>query len=574
VEDWPAIQRLQSFPLWARILSDESHLTMNKPYHIDNIRCLASRAKSPIEEAVSSDAFKIFIGLFILYMLTMKTVPVSDCQGNSWLPVLLLKHGSLDFSNIGVAPGNYLFYPHNGGLYSVFGLGAPLLALPFYLPVLFQGSVSDFQVMMIAKVAAAFMSALAAVFIYLAAKKLSSRRNAVIAALIFGLATSMFSMSSQMLLTFTGSVLCSSVGLYCLLSGNERRGYVVAAGVAFAWAGLCHPVMLVMLLVLGIYVLRRRTRDLFWYAAGAAPVVALMAAYQWVSYGLPWRTGEFPESIYLITGSWNADVSFWRLWNTPIHEGLGGTLVSTSRGLFVFSPILIFAFLGLYLHIRKKGDPVLVYGFVGSAVVVLITSKWFDWAGGNSWGYRILLSILPFLILLIVPALDTIFSKKALEALFVVLLLFSVFVQVVGYISYDGGSWEWTDLQGVQGREKFWSLSSSQLGWELANFHFYIPYFFREVISEPIKAEFEDITVEEDRVIACLSVSQIATVHAWLTSEASPLEPVARFTKTVPRGENVIVFEGVNTTEPLKLNLAVFDETNRQQSIRSRVQVP
>lgn len=538
-------------------------------------------AKEKIEGVISSDSFKIFIFLLVLYMATMKTLPLSDTQPNNWLPIILLRERTINFNMFQFAENNYLFYQSPAGSYSIFGLGTPLLALPFFLPTLFMGQVSNFTALLLGKIAASTIAALSAVFIYLAARRLSNRKTAIITSLIFGIATNMFAMTSQMLLSFTGAILCVSIGLYCLVSRNEKPGRPVIAGVAFAWAGMCQPVMFLIFLIFGLYVLITKYRDVIWYAIGGIPLIILTALYQWASYGSPLRTGEFLGSAFLMSGSkdWGVSVPALEMWSTPLFKGIAGTTISPSRGLFVWSPILIFALLGLIL-VFKKGwkskENILFFCALSSLLIILTASKWWDWVGSNSWGYRITISTLPFLCLLLVPAIDFLKGKKLLQCVFIVLLAFSVFVQLAGYICYDGGSWEF-QVQGRQkdGQAKYWSVANGQLAWTLDNFYFYKSKFWQRIAFEPIKLEIKDVQTERKGadyfdVILEVDSSQICEVNIRLSpgdNFYSTLEG-SEFVALLPRGLNTIELTDVEATEEnVTLYVNIYDENGEIQSM-------
>lgn len=67
------------------------------------------------------------------------------------------------------------------------------------------------------------------------------------------------------------------------------------------------------------------------------------------------------------------------------------SLFSFQRGLFIWSPILIFAFIGLYYFIKK--DRLIGWSlFISFLLQLYITSSWADPSQGDSFGNRILLN--------------------------------------------------------------------------------------------------------------------------------------------------------------------------------------
>jgi hypothetical protein len=511
----------------------------------------ALRLKLKIEAFISSDVFKILVALFILYMLTVRTTPVSDTQSSNWMPWLILRKHTLGFNTITNSMKDYLYFPHHGTLFTTVPPGSSLLALPIYIiPSIFLSHPTDFAMQLLGKISAAAMMAVAATFIYLTARRLWDRRTAWILTIVFGLATGVFSMASQQLINFTGSLLCLSVGVYFLVRGNGRKRYLLIAGFAFAFAGLCQPINLLILAVFGLYVLRRRFRDVYTYALGALAPVLFLLAYNWHAFGSPLKNGEPYGFSFMLTGSWaNAmNVPYSRFLQTPLYKGLPGQLISPSRGIFFFSPILLFAIYGIYLLWRKRTNTVLVYGLIACIPPLIVSSMWTDWIGGNSFGYRITLSAIPFLVLAIGPTIREVWSSKSLKAIFIVLLVFSIFVQGVGYISYDGGSWERMSALQVgklyaPDNPNAWSLTRGQLAWEISHFSFYEPQTWLKLVRFPNKSEVASITAQGtgDKVRIRITIRTPQITRVLVTAEVSIDTADSRFLPsgyhgTIPRG--------------------------------------
>src|SRR5262249_51366636 len=93
---------------------------------------------------------------------------------------------------------------------------------------------------------------------------------------------------------------------------------------------------------------------------------------------------------------------YYGLWRIPstatIWEALLGNLVSPSRGLLIFSPVLLFGFSGFVFALREERDRWLSIAFM--TIVVLhwiIVSRAPQWSGGAVYGPRFMIDIVPFL---------------------------------------------------------------------------------------------------------------------------------------------------------------------------------
>jgi hypothetical protein len=70
-----------------------------------------------------------------------------------------------------------------------------------------------------------------------------------------------------------------------------------------------------------------------------------------------------------------------------------------------------------------------------------VSSKWFDWWGGWSYGYRHIVDTAPILVLMLIPVVDRIFMRRGLLVCFVLCLVWSVGAQVLGAFAYDIDGW-------------------------------------------------------------------------------------------------------------------------------------
>jgi hypothetical protein len=113
--------------------------------------------------------------------------------------------------------------------------------------------------------------------------------------------------------------------------------------------------------------------------------------------------------------------------------GFAGLLVSPSRGLFVFSPFLLFAIAGAAIAIRRPERwPIAPYLAAGSLLLVLLYSKWSIWWAGHTFGYRFLIEALPGAMVLVAIAWDRIRTRPGWRIVFVACCVWSVFVQALG----------------------------------------------------------------------------------------------------------------------------------------------
>jgi hypothetical protein len=132
-------------------------------------------------------------------------------------------------------------------------------------------------------------------------------------------------------------------------------------------------------------------------------------------------------------------------------NNLIGLLISPSRGLFVYSPILILSIIG-YLNISKipnKKIRLFLYLFGFSILFdILLYSSFGAWWAGWTYGPRYLTGILPVMVIYVGLFLDKdnnfdkFDKKKILSIGLILLLIWSIFVQIVGAFYYPNGDWD------------------------------------------------------------------------------------------------------------------------------------
>jgi hypothetical protein len=119
----------------------------------------------------------------------------------------------------------------------------------------------------------------------------------------------------------------------------------------------------------------------------------------------------------------------------PLWNGVAGQLVSPAKGLFFFSPFLLW--LAVYLRGRLEppgGRRLLAASLaVGMALQVALYAKT-DWRGGYSYGPRYLTDMVPVLIWLLAPVVASL--RKVSLAAFAVAAAFAIYVQGVGAFCY------------------------------------------------------------------------------------------------------------------------------------------
>ncbi|MGE5264267.1 MAG: ArnT family glycosyltransferase [Acidobacteriota bacterium] len=320
----------------------------------------------------------------------------------------------------------------DGESYAKYGYGTSLAAVPLYALALALAGVGLVQTTLLtSSIAIAVTGAL----VYLASRRLRYSVGAsVILALVFGLATPAWVYAKQFWSEPFGlaSLFASFYFLLCFREEGHARD-AVFAGAAFGLAVATRVTNAALLPVFAWYGFQtsdvfktsevyRTRRGVAWFALVLGAFALSIAWYDWVRYGNPLATG------------YRADETF----DNPVLLGLYGLLFSPGKGLFVYVPFLAALPVSFVLFFRRARDAAILIAVL-FAYYVLLFSAWYYWWGGTNWGPRFLVPVLPFLVLLVAPAIELAMrvdwksrTHVAFTAVLFALCLLSVGIEVLG----------------------------------------------------------------------------------------------------------------------------------------------
>ena len=451
----------------------------------------------------------VFAVCFVAYLGNGDFLPGSDQEGNMLFSVNLLTRGSLSLGPAdaphaffwtleepGVAPRPvtietwtraaesayrqgrltapehhyYLAATTRPGVYvNTFGLGAPLMGLPVYaLLDLFVDITADRSWWWHGgALTGSLLTACAAVFVFLAARAFVAPLPALLVALAFGLGSCAWPVSSQALWQHPASTFFLSLGAWFLVRSPQCPRAAAWCGAAFGMAVLCRPATAVAVVCAGAYLLWADRRRCAAYVLGGLPFLVVLLAYNAHHFGSPFVFGQTVASKIIAlrdTGSAN-------LWQGTWRESLPGLLISPSRGLLWFSPVLLLGVAGAAAVWREPRYRPLIPLQAAVVLMILVAGKWLDWIGGLTWGYRSIVDAAPFLALLLIPVIERMIAGRGTRVVFAALLVWSAGAQFVGAWSYSVVGWHAMTLQYENPNHAgVWLWRRPQIGWHLANF--------------------------------------------------------------------------------------------------------
>ena len=422
------------------------------PKRRDLPRARRLRARSPIEGPALPDpalgerkqdlkrAGVLFLLAFLVYNVNLRPISAGDCYPARFLPFSLWGRGSLtldsvrDVARVGRAepftlPFWMLTSPH-GWTVSTYPLVTPVLVAPLYAPAVAVLHLTGWKRhhlatagVLMEKISASILAAVSVGLMYLLLRR---RLDAGLAALLAGayaFGTNTWVTSSQALWQHGATQLLSLVALLSLTEERGRWRFALGGG-ACGLIPFNRPPDLPLALAIGVAALLVTRRRAWPFVLAAVAAAAPFAALNWLIY----------EHV---GGGYFRMPGYAAFFSHSIPVGLAGLLFSPGKGLFVFSPFLLFLAVRLWRPAPGDRHGLLDVCLAGGFVLTLLLLARGDFRGGFSYGPRFLTGVLPALLWLLAPAIPRL-SPAGTRA-FVVAMLAGILIQTAGAFCYPHG---------------------------------------------------------------------------------------------------------------------------------------
>ena len=319
--------------------------------------------------------------------------------------------------------------------------------------------------MMLEKLTASFIAAIAGIFVFLSLKELTNGKAALIGAMVFAFATNTWTISSQALWQHGLVELLLAASVYLVLL-NERRPSkmnIILLGILSGLFAFNRPAESILLAPILYYIFNLRDNRIAYYFGSAA-----ISGGPFLLYNLYYFRDLFGGYSVLLPAfsiDSNNIISF------------AGLLISPNRGLFVYTPILILSIFGYFkaLQIEDKNvrNFLLILG-VSILIQIVIYSSFKTWWAGWSYGPRFLTGVLPALTIFLGLQIRHYLDQDILQnvhkkttfitlCLLGILLSWSIFVQLVGAFYYPNGNWDSNPNVDLN-PERIWDWNDTQIG--------------------------------------------------------------------------------------------------------------
>ncbi len=443
---------------------------------------VARSAQWPREEAVGARAMlllqaAIWVSMFAVYFAS-PVLQMTDSQYSMLTAESILHNHTPDLSsytiknydadlpfNTAVGRHAYQLARTNGRLLYGFGHGTSMLSVPFVAlmdlfgvsPATADGQYNLAGEVIIEKLLAALLIAsLAVVFFRTATLMLDWYWSAIIA-IGAGLGTSMWSTASRGMWAHTWEMMLGGIVVYLLLAGTTHRRSIrpVLLATLLSWMFFVRPVGAIPALAVGIYILICRRRELLPYLITGGLWLAAFIGYSMRVFG--------------------TIVPFYYLSNDPhgmgIHfmQGLDGILLSPSRGVFIFSPVLavvVYLIAGNWRSITDHAIAILAISNIAAIAIAIAAHP--EWWGGNSYGPRLMSDAIPWFVMLAILAIAAIpaalrNARNRTMMIAAALLAISIVINAHGALSME--TLAWNEKRPLPAVMLDWSRPQFLAGW-------------------------------------------------------------------------------------------------------------
>lgn len=405
----------------------------------------------------------LFVASLVVYNANLREISSADTIPTRLVPMaVILEHRvTLDRYYRDEAALPYWVQRVGEHYVSSYPILPGLLAVPVYLlPILALGDGSWALVNLLAKLSASLIVALSVLVLYLALRRLAPPVPAAAVALVYAFGTSAWSVSSQGLWGHGPAQLFLALAVYCALRGEEAPRYLGYGGVAVGLMVGSRPATGLVAVALLAYALVRQGRQGLRTLLGVLAVVVPLALHNLAQFGS--LQGGYAK-LHATHATYHGVSSAW---GTSLAEGLLGLLLSPSRGLLVYSPVLVFALAGLVLALGDRRQPLLRWLAAAAGGTLLMLGGFSVWWGGHSFGPRLPADILPLLALFLLPVWPWLGRRRLLRTVFVGLLGVSIAVQALGAFYHPSPremDWNTSPRDVDEAHERLWEWKDSQI---------------------------------------------------------------------------------------------------------------
>ena len=406
------------------------------------------------------------VGLVLVYNSNGREIGSYDTQPTKFAARELLLRGTLSLNHVVGATPQYasrwgFILAADGNYRSIYSPVPALMAAILTWP-LWQAGVIDVRAplapALMAVLTASVLVSLAVMLAFLLARRVLPRGRALLLAVGLGLGTGFWSTASQTLWQTETAVLGLALAVLGFAAPGDRisgRG-AAAIGIGLGLAGASRPQLapVVAILLAGTWV-RSTPRHALVATALVATFMAAICAANLRWFGHPLGALPLLEETNALVHRTRASFDFQL-------EGFLGLLVSPSRGLLVFSPVVLVAAAGVHRAIVAGWRSPLPWCVLALAAQYALYGSYAVWWGGHTYGPGYLVDILPLAVPLAAAAMVPAYGRSA-RVVATAMLAWSIVVSATGAFCYPHDQWNVDPTDVDRHHERLWSVTDNQI---------------------------------------------------------------------------------------------------------------
>jgi hypothetical protein len=410
----------------------------------------------------------IFLSAFLVYNSNGREIQSYDSQPTKFAARELALHGRLTLDAVvAAAPAlaeRSAFQRDRSGRYRSAYSVVPSIEAAAVAWLLSATGLVDLRAplapSLIAALTASLLTAGAIALVFAALARQTDRRTAALVAAGLGFGTNLWPLASRSLWQLETVTFGLGLALYAwwrpALEVKARHVWIGAAGLALAGSARLETAPAIAVLAVGL-VMRLGVRR-------AAPALGLLAisggvlmAAQWTWFGSVLGAKVILQSTGLaahgVTGTFSAQ---------PWHGAIG-LLLSPSRGLLIFSPIVLIPLLALPVVWRRRSDDGERWWTAAALLQYLGYACYSMWWGGHTYGPRYLVdALIPF-----TPAaaagIAWVTARRWRQAAALAALVWSVAVAATGAFCYPNDRWNTDPADVDTHHDRLWDWRDPQI---------------------------------------------------------------------------------------------------------------
>ncbi|MDA4117620.1 MAG: glycosyltransferase family 39 protein [Thaumarchaeota archaeon] len=289
----------------------------------------------------------------------------------------------------------------NGNYYSALAPGTAILSLPFvWMGFALDGHYTQFgNALLFSEFFVSICSALAVYLVYRTSLLFFTPRTSVFLSFAYAFSTTnwpfaVYYFQSDVSALFNLLTVFFAIRISRSIEASYRETILcgIFAGISLT-VDYVNALLVPIVFTYLIFSSRGRLRSSLSFLAVSCMGALLIGLYDLVNFG---SLSVSTEQAYLVSSTIFSNFS------SPLLFGLYLNLLSPLRGVFFYSPIAALGLLGILSVLKgaKHGPRREAVLFISCFIAILVTySIWYDPIGGESFGPRFLIGVIPFLVI-------------------------------------------------------------------------------------------------------------------------------------------------------------------------------